>query len=84
MKIMLLYTIPIVPDVDKSTFMTTAQQKARNAITAMDWIIILHYVDVINKEKTALSGPLADPTLGNIAKADMVVIPPASTGSPAT
>ena len=35
-------------------------------------------------KKTVLSGPQADPTIGNQAKADIVVIPPASTGSPAT
>ena len=81
---MLLYTIPSVPDVDTSTLMITAQQKAKNAITAMDWITTLHYVYILNKRKTALSGQLADPTIGNIAKADKEVIPLASTGSHAT
>ena len=42
------------------------------------------YVDILSKGKTALSGPLADPTIGNIAKADMVVIPLASTDNPTT
>ena len=36
------------------------------------------------QRKTALSGPLADPSIGNIAKADKVVIPLASTDSHAT
>ena len=36
------------------------------------------------QRKTALSGPLADPTIGNIAKTDKVVISLTSTGSPAT
>ena len=35
-KIMLLYTIPSVPDVDTSTLVIIAQQKAENATTAMD------------------------------------------------
>ena len=38
-------------------------------------------VDILNRGKTALSGPLADLTIGNIAKADKVVILLASTGS---
>ena len=33
---MLLYTIPSVPDVDTSTLAIIAQQKAKNATTAMD------------------------------------------------
>ena len=61
-----------------------AQQKVKNAITGMDWIATLHYVDILNRGKTALSGPLADPAIGNIANADKVVVPLAGTGSHAT
>ena len=42
------------------------------------------YVDVLNRGKRALLGPLADPTIGSIAKADKAVVPLASTGSHAT
>ena len=80
-KIILFYIICNVPDVDTGPLMTTALQKAKNDITAMDWITTLCYVDILNKGKTALSGPLADPTIENIAKADKVVIPQASSGS---
>ena len=67
---------------DTNTLKTTALQKARNATTAMDLIIIQHYADILNSEKTVLSGPLADPTAGNLAKEDVVVVPPANTCSP--
>ena len=45
--------------------------------------MILHYVNILNKEKTALSGPLADLAIGNLAKANVVVVPLASKDSPA-
>ena len=44
----------------------------------------MHYVDVLNRGKTALSGPQADPAIGNIAKADKVANLLAKTGSHTT
>ena len=76
---MLLYTIPSVPDVDISTLVAAEGKECYNCYGLNHYTALCRHPK--QRKKTALSGPLADPTIGNIPKADMVVIPPASTGS---
>ena len=81
---MLPYTILSVPDVDTSTLMRTALQKSKECYNCYG---LNHYNTLCRHPKERKSSPFrttSRPTIGNLARADVGVIPLASTGSPTT